>query len=190
MRLPIAILVVLAAALFALWVASHADSVPIAAGPSSGTVIGGKGGASDSPPLVVLGGTLAPSTPEGANAGSTNMTIANGGGGTLAYSLTCDRSWCAPNPTSGTSTGESDTIAVQYVGSDALSSSGSPYDFTVTGRMTGVHLATLAGTLRVTDEPELEILSQEAVSVETRSRKPFRRPTATRTISSSRMERP
>ncbi len=58
--------------------------------------------------------TLAPSCGQGSNAAGQSFTVQNTGGGTLNYTIGDNASWLSCSPTSGTSTGESDTIAVTY----------------------------------------------------------------------------
>lgn len=50
----------------------------------------------------------------GINAESQTIQIANVGSGTLNYSVTDDRSWMSVSPTSGSSTGDTDTLTVQF----------------------------------------------------------------------------
>ena len=58
--------------------------------------------------------TLSPSCTQGQNASSQTFTVQNSGTGTLNYSITDDVTWLSCSPTSGTSTGEADTITVTY----------------------------------------------------------------------------
>ncbi|HPD29733.1 MAG TPA: hypothetical protein PLL20_07040 [Phycisphaerae bacterium] len=58
--------------------------------------------------------TLSPSCTQGSNAASQSFTVRNSGGGTLSYSITDNMNWLSVTPTSGTSTGETDTITVNY----------------------------------------------------------------------------
>jgi hypothetical protein len=48
------------------------------------------------------------------NAPSDTFTVANGGVGTLIYSVSSDQAWIDIDPANGTSTGETDTITVSY----------------------------------------------------------------------------
>ncbi len=70
--------------------------------------------ASSSPTINRSPSTLAPSCTVGSNASSQTFTVANSGGGTLSYTISDNVSWLACSPTSGTSTGEADTITVTY----------------------------------------------------------------------------
>jgi hypothetical protein len=59
--------------------------------------------------------SLSASCDQGSNASNQSFEVANSGGGTLSYSITNGgTSWLSCNPGSGTSTGESDTITVNY----------------------------------------------------------------------------
>jgi len=67
------------------------------------------------PPIIGLStSTLSPSCDEGEDATSDSFTVENDGGGTLSYSITDDVTWLSVSPTSGSSTGEQDTITVNY----------------------------------------------------------------------------
>lgn len=57
---------------------------------------------------------LAPNVSAGSNATAASFSVSNTGAGTLSYSLSDDMSWLTLSPTSGTSTGEADTIGVTY----------------------------------------------------------------------------
>ncbi len=58
--------------------------------------------------------SLSPGCNEGENAPSDTFTIKNCKGGTLNYTITTDANWITCSPASGTSTGEADTITVNY----------------------------------------------------------------------------
>jgi hypothetical protein len=58
--------------------------------------------------------SLSTSCTQGSNASRQSFQVSNSGSGTLSYSITDNASWLSCSPTSGTSTGESDTIAVSY----------------------------------------------------------------------------
>ena len=58
--------------------------------------------------------SLSASCTQGANASSQTFQVSNSGGGTLSYTISDDASWLSCTPTSGTSTGEQDTITVSY----------------------------------------------------------------------------
>ncbi len=57
---------------------------------------------------------LARSTTLGLNAASQSFMVRNGGSGTLNYVIESDSTWLVPTPPSGASTGEWDTITVNY----------------------------------------------------------------------------
>ena len=66
-------------------------------------------------PTISLSTTsLSRSCVYGNNASSQSFTVTNTGGGTLSYSISDNASWLSCSPTSGSSTGESDTITVYY----------------------------------------------------------------------------
>ncbi len=58
--------------------------------------------------------TLTPSCAQGSNASNQTFTVQNTGDGTLSYSITDNVTWLSCSPTSGTGTGEADTITVTY----------------------------------------------------------------------------
>ncbi len=69
---------------------------------------------SSSPTIDRSPSTLSPSCTQGQNASNQTFTVANSGSGTLSYSISDNVSWLSCSPTSGTSTGEADTITVTY----------------------------------------------------------------------------
>jgi len=76
------------------------------------TATGGSGGGS---PTIELSPTsLSPETDEGSSPSADSFTVKNVGAGTLEYSITDDVNWLSVNPDNGTSTGEADTITVNY----------------------------------------------------------------------------
>lgn len=58
--------------------------------------------------------SLSQTATEGTNAASQSFSVRNSGDGTLSYSVSDNASWLSCTPTSGTSTGEMDTITVNY----------------------------------------------------------------------------
>jgi uncharacterized membrane protein len=58
--------------------------------------------------------SLSPAAPAGSNAASQSFTIRNAGGGALNWSASESASWLTLGPSSGTSTGEADTVTVTY----------------------------------------------------------------------------
>ena len=66
---------------------------------------------------------------EGDNLDDNSFTIRNAGSGTLSYTVSDNQTWLSVSPTSGTSTGEADTITVNY--STASLSAGN-YNATIT----------------------------------------------------------
>jgi hypothetical protein len=75
--------------------------------------------------------TLSPSCDEGSDATSDSFTVSNGGDGTLEYAITDNVGWLSVSPTGGSSTGEADTITVNY---------------TTSGLAAGIHNATITIT--------------------------------------------
>ena len=66
------------------------------------------------PVLAVNPASLSPSCVQGQNAADQSFTVQNTGGGTLSYTISKNAAWLSVTPASGTSTGEQDTIAVNY----------------------------------------------------------------------------
>lgn len=58
--------------------------------------------------------SLAASTTTGGNPANQSFTVANAGIGTLNYTVSANHPWLSVSPSSGTSTGEADTITVSY----------------------------------------------------------------------------
>jgi hypothetical protein len=100
----------------------------LAAGSYSGTITIAASGASNTPQTIPVSLTVnaAPSaisrTPsslsasctQGTNAAGQTFQISNSGGGTLSYTISDDAAWLSCSPSTGTSTGEQDTITVSY----------------------------------------------------------------------------
>lgn len=71
--------------------------------------------AAGAPPIIHCApAQLTPSVRLGQNAPATTFTVKNTGSNTLHYSISDDVSWLAVSPSSGTSTGEEDTITVTF----------------------------------------------------------------------------
>ncbi len=70
--------------------------------------------APSNPTIALAPSTLTPSCTQGTNAANQNFTIQNVGAGTLSYSISDNATWLSCSPTSGTSTGEVDSITVSY----------------------------------------------------------------------------
>jgi hypothetical protein len=67
------------------------------------------------PPQIVLStNTLTQSVKRNKDADAQSFTVSNGGGGTLEYAISDDAGWLSCAPASGTSTGEADTVTVNY----------------------------------------------------------------------------
>lgn len=70
---------------------------------------------SPSTPLIALDPTsLTPATQQGSDAAEETFTVRNAGTDTLHYTIAVDAPWLSVWPTSGTSSGEADTITVRY----------------------------------------------------------------------------
>jgi len=71
--------------------------------------------ASGSSPTISLNkSSLSPSCTAGSSPSNDTFTVTNSGGETLDYTVTDNQTWLSGSPTSGTSTGEADTITVTY----------------------------------------------------------------------------
>ncbi len=67
------------------------------------------------PPEISLDpSTLSPSCAAGDDAPGQSFDVWNSGGGTLDYTVSDDAGWLSVSPTSGSSTGEQDTVTVSY----------------------------------------------------------------------------
>ncbi|HOA73742.1 MAG TPA: dockerin type I domain-containing protein [Phycisphaerae bacterium] len=66
------------------------------------------------PSLVCSPTTLTPSTTQGSNPPPDSFTVTNVGHKTMSYTISDDVEWLSVHPTSGTSSGETDTIEVTY----------------------------------------------------------------------------
>ena len=67
------------------------------------------------PPAITLSvSSLNPTVTAGDNAANDAFTVRNSGGGMLNYSIGKDAGWLTVNPASGTGSGETDSIVVQY----------------------------------------------------------------------------
>ena len=108
-------------------------------------------GTCTSPESTLSTGSLTPSVLEGQNAASQSFTVQNsaGGGTTLSYSISDDAGWLSVSPTSGTSTGEADTIDVNYATS-GLAAGGYNATITVSDAAAVNTPQTVAVTLTVT----------------------------------------
>ncbi len=78
------------------------------------TATGGSGGGPEIPTITLSPTSLSPTTNEGGSPAAGSFTVQNTGEGTLNYSISDNVSWLSVSPTSGTSTGEQDTITVNY----------------------------------------------------------------------------
>jgi len=85
--------------------------------------------ASSDPAISLSTTSLSRTITEGSNAQSQTFTVRNTGGGTLNYSISDNSNWLSVSPSSGTSTGEQDTITVSYATSGLSAGS---YSATIT----------------------------------------------------------
>ena len=87
-------------------------------------------GSTQGGPLVSTGtNVLDLTTIQGANVPTQSFTVQNGGDDTINYSITDDADWLSCTPTSGSSTGEADTIDVNF---STTSLSAGTYTATIT----------------------------------------------------------
>ena len=90
--------------------------------------------------------SLSQSVTQGQDAGSRSFEVWNSGGGTLNYIISDDATWLSCNPASGSSTGEHDTIQVNYSTSGLAAGT---YNGTITISATGATSQTVVVTLIV-----------------------------------------
>src|SRR3990172_436033 len=86
------------------------------------------------PSISVSPASLSASAAQGSNAPSQSFQVGNFGGGTLSYTISDSATWLSTTPTSGTSTGEQDTITVNYATSGL---SAGTYSATITVTASG-----------------------------------------------------
>ncbi len=138
------------------------STASLAAGSHSATITvgGGSGVAAQTitvsltvtEPAAAIGlstASLAASVERGKDASAASFTVRNTGGGTLSYTVSDSAAWLAVSPTSGTSTGESDTIGVTF--STASLAAGSHSATITVGGGSGVAAQTVAVSLTVTE---------------------------------------
>src|SRR3990170_3984454 len=94
----------------------------------------GQGEVSAVPSISVSPASLSASAAQGGNASSQSFQVRNSGGGTLSYTISDSAAWLSVTPTSGTSTGEQDTITVNYATSGL---SAGTYSATITVTASG-----------------------------------------------------
>jgi len=87
-------------------------------------------GGSQTPVIGVSPGSLQFSAVAGTNPASQTLVVSNAGGGTLSYTISDNSNWLSTSPSSGTSTGENDTI-------------------TVSCNVTGLSVGTYTGTISI-----------------------------------------
>ncbi len=102
----------------------------------------------DQPYIAVNPVSLTPSCAIGTDAATQTFTICNVGVDTLGYFITKDQTWLSVSPTSGTSTGEEDTITVTY-STSGLSGGTYNANITITDAGAGNSPITIPVTLTV-----------------------------------------
>jgi outer membrane protein assembly factor BamB len=118
---------------------------------------------SNVPVLSVSPTSLSPTCPQGQNPGPQSFTVRNTGAGTLEYTITQDQTWFSCTPTSGTSTGEPDTITVNYTTS-ALAEGTYTGTITVTAPGATGSPRTIAVSLTVTANPPVLYVTPTSLS--------------------------
>lgn len=122
------------------------------------------------PSLAVSTTSLAATAQKGQKAPAASFTIRNAGGGTLQYAVSAGASWLSLSPASGTSTGESDAIAVGYATAGLAPGS---YSDVITVSGIGVATRTIAVSLTVSPgTPVLELSTASLDVVATPGRDP------------------
>jgi probable HAF family extracellular repeat protein len=118
-------------------------------------------------PTIVLSvspTSLSPNCEPGQNAASQNFTVRNTGSGTLSYTISDNVTWLSVTPTSGTSTGEQDTITVNYATS-GLAAGTYTGAITITAPGATGTPKTIGVTLTVTAAPTPPVLSVNPTSL-------------------------
>jgi M6 family metalloprotease-like protein len=138
----------------------HIHSVSAAG--STMTFIYGTGTPAGAPATSLSRDLLENATDYGGTAPAQTFAVLNSGGGTLTYGVSDDVAWLACAPTNGTSTGESDTISVEYTTS-GLSAGTYNGTITVNGGVGGTN--TIAVTLTVNVQPVLQVDPTSLLSV-------------------------
>jgi hypothetical protein len=102
---------------------------------------------SQSPSIISVNpASLSNSCQQGQNAAGQSFEVWNSGGGTLNYTITDDAAWLSVTPASGTSTGEHDTITVNYSTADLTAGT---YNAVISVSATGLTSKTISVTLTV-----------------------------------------
>jgi len=116
------------------------------------------------PHLAVSPTALTPGCIQGAEAASQSFEVWNSGGGALSYTVSKSVDWLSCTPTSGSSTGEHDTITVNYntAGLTPGTYSGT-ISVTADGAMGSPQTVTV--TLTVVEKPELYVSPTELLRI-------------------------
>jgi len=91
-------------------------------------------GSTGAPTITLSRTALAPTAAPGASPASDSFTVANGGAGTLNYTITSSAAWLTVSPANGSSTGAANTHTVQY---DTASLAAGTYPATITVNAAG-----------------------------------------------------
>ncbi len=124
-------------------IAVNYTTAGLSAGPYNGTITVTAAGVSGSPQTIdvtltinpapsqlsVSPTALTPSSMAGQDAAAQSFDVWNSGGGSMSYTISEGTSWLSCTPTSGTSSGEHDTIAVNYTTAGLAAG---PYNGTIT----------------------------------------------------------
>jgi len=91
---------------------------------------------------------------QGASPAAQSFTVKNGGGGTLSWSASDSASWLALSPTSGSSTGEADTVTATFATTGLAAGT---YSATISVAGTGVTSKTISVSLTITKAPSITL---------------------------------
>ena len=105
-----------------------------------------------SPTISRSPSSFTPSIQTGENASSDQFTVSNTGDGTLNYAIGDNVTWLSVSPTTGASTGEADTITINYT-TAALGAGTHPATITISDPTATNNPQTIAVTLTVSDGP-------------------------------------
>ncbi|MBX3729765.1 MAG: hypothetical protein KF858_11320 [Candidatus Sumerlaeia bacterium] len=117
------------------------------------------------PPAIELSvETLNRSVVQGSNLASETFTVRNTGRGTLSYTVTDTAAWLSVSPSSGTSTGEADTLTITYA-TQALAPGNYFASISVIDANASNSPQTIAVLLAVTTPPPTLVLSRTTIDV-------------------------
>jgi hypothetical protein len=117
------------------------------------------------PPAIELSvETLNRSVVQGSNLTSDTFTVRNTGRGTLGYTVTDTAAWLSVSPSSGTSTGEADTLTITYA-TQALAPGNYFASISVADANASNSPQTIAVLLAVTAPPPTLVVSRASIDV-------------------------